>query len=439
MSTEISTARLSRAAVRPLATLDPAAPLDDLSWLDEVVGDARVVAIGESGHYTTEFPQLRHRVQRYLVERHGFRACAVENGVVEGRQVDDWVRGGPGELGPVLANGMNSLTGVWRSVRAQLEWLRAHNSTAAEAVGWYGFDLGGSNVSLQPMLDAVFAYFTAADPDFRPDPAIREIAMAFAVPSAFGIPAALGAYAGLVPERRDALTAGLAGLQTRLTSRRLPYLRRTGAEAYEWAVRALRATVTVDTVVRAMAAGDQETALFSREATSADTVEWILGRADRIVLGAHNGHVQRWPGALPGTGPITTLGVHLADRLGEEYRAIGTTSGPGQMLGRGFHAGELFEELPAPEPDSLDGVLAASHDGLFGVNLRTLDPADRDTLRAVTRQCHGMYYAEVDALAAYDALVHVPRVSAGEPDPEAIAAAPEDVREMFAKWQGSGG
>ncbi|MBV8932074.1 MAG: erythromycin esterase family protein, partial [Kutzneria sp.] len=77
-------ARLGREAIRPLRTLDPAAPLDDLAWLDEAVGDARVVAIGESAHYNHESYLLRHRLLRYLVERHGFTAYATESGFTEG-------------------------------------------------------------------------------------------------------------------------------------------------------------------------------------------------------------------------------------------------------------------------------------------------------------------------------------------------------------------
>ena len=65
---------LTDAVVMALRTLDPAAPLDDLEWLDEAIGDARVVAIGESAHGIREFYQLRHRLLRYLVERHGFDA-----------------------------------------------------------------------------------------------------------------------------------------------------------------------------------------------------------------------------------------------------------------------------------------------------------------------------------------------------------------------------
>src|SRR5215211_4604006 len=98
MSTPSTTAaRLSDTAVQPLRTLEPDDPLDDLGWLDRAIGDARVVAIGESAHYNGESYRLRHRLTRHLVERHGFTAYAMETGFVEGGLVDDWVRGGGDE------------------------------------------------------------------------------------------------------------------------------------------------------------------------------------------------------------------------------------------------------------------------------------------------------------------------------------------------------
>ena len=56
--------------------------------------------------YNRELFQLHHGLLRYLVERHGFSAYAMESGFVEGWLVDAWVRGGQDQLGQVMANGM---------------------------------------------------------------------------------------------------------------------------------------------------------------------------------------------------------------------------------------------------------------------------------------------------------------------------------------------
>lgn len=417
---------LSDDAVIPLSTLEPDAPLDDLGWLDELVGDAKVVAIGESEHYTREYLQLRHRLTRYLVERHGFGAVAMESGFVEGWLVDGWVRGGDGELGHVMANGLTSLSGLWTEVRDLLAWMRDRG------VGFYGIDLGGSNVSLLPGLDAVTAYLAEADPEFMPDPGVRETALAFSAGSPFGIPAAMAGYPALPGERRDALTAGLAGLRARMVARRLEYVRRSGAEAYTRALRTMDLTVTIDAQFRALARGEQFA--MHRETAIADTVEWIVGREEgRIVLPAHNGHVQRCPCTMPGVAEAS-MGMHLADHLGSDYVVIGTTAETGPTLADApeFFAGTLFAEMGPPDPGSLDALMAASHDGPFAVDLRRLSPADAARVRAAGRQRFGRHYSEQNPLAAYDAVIHVPRVTAAEPDAAAIAASPADVQKAFA-------
>ncbi|WP_433221165.1 erythromycin esterase family protein [Microtetraspora malaysiensis] len=432
-------ARLGDEAVIPLRTLDPAGPLDDLEWLDEAIGDARVVAIGESAHYNREFYELRHRLLRYLAERHGFSAYAMETGFVEGRLVDDWVRGGDSQLGQVMANGMTSLMGLWTPMGAHLEWMRQHNRTAARPVGFYGIDLPGSMVSLLPGLDAVLAYLDQADPEFHPNPGMRETASAFAAPSVFSAPAAMAAYSSLTTETKDALTAGLADLAARMTSRRLDYIRRTTVDAYERALRSLRVTVTLDTVARALARGDQRAAMCDRDAAIADTVDWILRSEDRIVLAAHNGHVQRRPLTLPGMPPMTPMGMHLADRLGADYLVIGTTSGSGQILNSGadFYTGTLFADMEAPQSGSLDALMAASHDGPFATDLRQLSPADTDAVRAVSRQRAGVgaFYSDQSPMDAFDLVVHLPHVTAAEPDHAALTHAPHDVRQAFSQWK----
>jgi erythromycin esterase len=330
-----------------------------------------------------------------------------------------------------------SSVGSWRTpIRDQLEWLRQHNSMATHPVGYYGIDMPGSMASPLPGLDAVLAYLADADPEFTPDPGIRATAAAFAAPSAFAGPAAVSGYRSTPPEARDALTAGLADLVARMAARRLEYLRLTTVDAYRRAFRSLAVTVTLDAMFRDLTRGDQRGMMLDRDATIADTVEWILCGEDRIVLAAHNGHVQRWPGTVRGLPPVTTMGMHLADRLGGAYLVIGTTSGTGQTLNTApdFYAGTLFTHLDPPRPGSLDALLAASHDGPFATDLRRLSPTDTAVVAAVTEQRYGTSYVNMNPLAAFDIVVHLPHVSAAEIDDDAISYASDDVRDALAAW-----
>ena len=73
-----------------LSALDLAAPLDELEPVRRLVGEARVVAIGESSHHVREFFQVRHRLLRFLVERCGFTVYALEAPFTAGRGLADW-------------------------------------------------------------------------------------------------------------------------------------------------------------------------------------------------------------------------------------------------------------------------------------------------------------------------------------------------------------
>ncbi|ADD41584.1 erythromycin esterase family protein [Stackebrandtia nassauensis] len=424
----------------PLNTLDPAAPLDDLDWLDGVVGDARVVAIGESSHYNREFFQLRTRLLRHLVERHGFTALAIESGFTEGWRTDAWVRGAgeDAEIGEVLATGVTSMFGLWTEAREQLEWLREHNRRADRGVGFYGIDLPGSQASMLPGLDAVTEYLVTADPKYTVDPAIRDTVTEYAASSAFGVPQAIQTYLSLGAERRDAITAGLADLVGRMRALRAEYVDRTDAESFERALRTLLNTVALDAMVREVARGNPEGIHSSlRDSAIADTVKLILDREERVVIGAHNAHVQRSAFTFPSMGTSATMGMHLAEHLDEDYVTIGTTFADGEILatGEGFYAGELFSEAEKPQPGSLDALMAASGDGAFAVDLRQLSKQDADLLAGTMAHRISSFYIDVNPSTAFDAIVHIPQVTAATPDPDALAHSPAPVRETFAKYR----
>ena len=109
-----------------LDTVDPAAPLDDLAPLRDAIGDAEVVGLGESVHGAAEEIELKHRALRVLVEDLGVRSVAWEEDWTTGRQVDEFLRGGTGDLDALMAQ----MSPQWQSAEVAdvLAWLRDFNA-----------------------------------------------------------------------------------------------------------------------------------------------------------------------------------------------------------------------------------------------------------------------------------------------------------------------
>src|SRR5215475_11875489 len=83
--------------------LDLDAPFDDLDPLTDRVQDAKVVALGSAVRQSHELLTLTHRVMRFLIDRHGFRALALEGDEAASIDLDAYVRTGEGDPRAILA------------------------------------------------------------------------------------------------------------------------------------------------------------------------------------------------------------------------------------------------------------------------------------------------------------------------------------------------
>jgi erythromycin esterase len=418
-----------------LTTLDPRAGLDDLEFVRDLAGDARVVAIGESTHYTHEFYLLRHRLTRFLIERLGFTAIAFESGFTEASAADEWIGGGGGELAQVQAAGLTYLFGECAEMGAMLTWLRQLNSARPRPARFYGIDLPASCGSLQPALRAVQRYLAEADPAQVPRLArLGELAASYvrADPRCDSeTRRALRAYCARPKAERDELTGLLADLTARFDAVELQYRERTGTAAYDRARQQLRVARQLDTWLRDNAtAAAGEHPFFDiniRDASMAQTVEWILAREERLVVLAHNLHIQRTPYGLSwlsetgADSAASSLGHHLAGSLGRDYRVIGTTFSEGEVVGvdtaddeadaTGWNVRDVVRQLGPAAPDSIDGLIAAVRTTPGVLDLRTLTAGDAALIGGSRPMRSLDQYVDVAVTAAFDALAHVPAIT----------------------------
>jgi erythromycin esterase len=77
----------------PITTVEPGHGFADLQALKTSIGQARIVALGESAHEVHEFRAFRNRLLEFLVREMVFTAIAAETGFSEGVEVDDYATG----------------------------------------------------------------------------------------------------------------------------------------------------------------------------------------------------------------------------------------------------------------------------------------------------------------------------------------------------------
>ncbi|RKN65253.1 erythromycin esterase family protein [Streptomyces klenkii] len=396
-----------------LTTLDPGAPLDDLEPLRDLIGDARVVGVGENSHFIHEFGLTRRRLLRFLVERCGFTLLTFEYGFSEAFALDAWARGAGPDDDLARITTADLPMGAPELLRA----LRLHNRTAARPVGFTGADIPAAGGSLLPALRPVADHLREADPGALP---LVRTAIGIAERFAGGSGAAAApAWAQLPAAEQDALTAALARLLIRFRATEPLQVARTGRYAYEVALRRMEAATHADHTLRAMAAlfaGEGLTIdTAARETYLAGSVLWHLEHAGpeaRVVLMAHNAHLQREAVTLEGHETTLPMGHYLHHALGDDYFALGVTSIGGRTAEMPLDASARFgftvddTELEPPEQGSIEGAFAralpAGAIGLAGLRAAPRGEGSPDRTRLQSAYLHA------PIADAYDGMLCVP-------------------------------
>ena len=348
-------ARLARrtAPLRQFRLLPPAARDDrELEPFSRIVGDARIVGLGESTHGTHEFFQLKHRLVEYLVRRHGFDVFAVEANQLATERLNAWVLGGPGTAREVLG----VLFRVWNTEEMLdlIEWMRRHNETTpARPVRFIGYDMQDHRTPI----DSLRAFAARTDPALlaRVDQLTRE----YAAERSYATPQ-------VAEPTRLAWSQRADSLWSEVSARRAGWLAesrtRADSTAAEWAVHAAD-------LLRQAARFNVALSSPERDSLMAANLDWSLRTlypSSRAVVWAHDVHVARGGDTARSFNAGEEMGAHLKHAYGHDYRAFSLLTRAGRYTAtRSFSDHEYIaaQAFPAP-PGSVEAVLAEVARGL---------------------------------------------------------------------------
>ena len=418
----------------------------DYERLLDLIGDARLVLIGEATHGTHEFYRHRALITGRLIAERGFSAVAVEADWPDAYRVNRYVRGtGPDrEAVDALADFRRFPAWMWRNadVLDFVGWLRTHNEARppAHRAGFYGLDL----YSLRASMDAVLAYLSKADPN-----AFILARARYACFDRFGDEMQQYAYAaslGLAPTCEDDVVKQLIDLRQRAAE----YATRDGriaADDYFFAEQNARLVQNAEAYYRAML-GSRVESWNLRDRHMADTLAELLRYLERtqagakVVVWAHNSHLGDARATEMGDGGELNLGQLVRERFGAAAVLVGLTTHAGTVTAASDWDGPAERKTVRPSlAGSYERVFHDAGIPRFLLPLRTdldlastLAPARLERAIGVIylpRSERRSHYFHARLTDQFDVVLHFDETRAVEPLERTAAWAAGEVAETF--------
>jgi erythromycin esterase-like protein len=401
----------------------------DYDPLLDLVGDARVVLLGEASHGTQDFYRERARMTRRLIAEKGFTAVAVEADWPDAYRVHRYVSGRSRDpsADEALGDFKRFPTWMWRNseVLEFVRWLRAYNDTRPdqEKVGFYGLDLYSLHASMQ----AVLGYLEKTDAA-----AAARARFRYACFDHFGEDTQQYGFAagfGMTRSCEQEVVAQLVELRRHTES----YLRRDGFVAedeYFYAEQNARLVKNAERYYRTMFQS-RVSSWNLRDEHMIESFNALLAHisrrihAPKIVLWAHNSHLGDARATQMSEAGEVNVGQLVRERYGREAVLVGFTTYQGTVTAASEWDGIAERKTVRPAlPESYEALF---HEvGIPRFLLTWNDRRVRDLLseRRLERAIGVIYLPESERLSHYfhailpsqfDAVLHFDHTRAVEP------------------------
>ncbi len=342
--------------------LEPLA-VSPLDWTDESLiffdawKDKQIVGLGEGTHGSTDFFEAKHRIFKYMVEKHGFRIFAIEADFGESIYINEAILASDKtSLRALMTEKMLFWTWKTEEVLALLLWMCDYNEGKAENEKLHYVGVDCKFNTYHPLL--VNQYLNDNSPSLA-DEASEILAFLLSVSANGASEIKLSEYMNKLEDLEEFILL-FEGEKENLISK-------TSTQEYLMTRRLLE--LCKQAFEQEWSNFHPDVLPYSRDPFMAENALWYLEEFfeyEKMIMWQHNYHVGR----ISSFGPQGSLGTNLSRQLGEAYRSLGFSFAKGAFTAF-YQPGTPLSTLrrnsitSALEPNTINSFFYATQEPAF--------------------------------------------------------------------------
>ena len=343
-----------------IETLELTEKQNDLEPLKQIIGNARVVCLGENRHDIREQFLLKHRFIKYLVEELDFTTFILEASLPYSKQINEYILNGNGNIDEIMSNMPGWFLWDTQEMLNITHWMQEYNKNPenVKKIQFHGIDITSPGYAL----NSIFNYLKKVDPTILNKYQSKTFAQDIIDDNNW--PTSLQRYSGLSTERKEVLNNNYNDLYEQIKQNEIEYISYSTDDEYNWI---LRLAYCANEANRMFSAEKRIDMGLIRDNAMAQNTLWVIqnfSKDEKAIIWAHNVHITKSEFEMTGeSGSIKGMGTILYQELKDNMISIGASFNKGEFQ-------NWNRSFPPAEENTLDGALAKLNMKYFLLDLK---------------------------------------------------------------------